>query len=81
MISSASVLATERSRAPSHDGQMRYESRLFFKPSQYNISHGLTRIDTDQTLSSSVKTRVNLWLVTLAAVVSSNHTEAVLIFG
>src|SRR6185369_10078838 len=39
MISSASVLATERSRAPAHDGQMRYASRLFFKHSHYNNGH------------------------------------------
>src|ERR1044072_8892399 len=37
MISSSSDLATERSRGPSHDGQMRYESSFGFKRSKYTL--------------------------------------------
>ena len=77
MISSASVFATERSKAPAHDGQMRYASRLFFKQSHY--SNATKKHKRDKWIE------VNFcgfsWLVTLAAVVSGDHAEAILILG
>jgi hypothetical protein len=54
MISSASVLLTERSRAPSHDGQMRYASRLFFKHSHYNNGHKKHKRHIKHKSSSSI---------------------------
>ena len=84
MISSASVLPIVRSRAPAHDGQMRYASRLFFKHSHYNNGHKKHKRHKKHKMNPGFYICdfcAFLWLVTFAAVVSRNHAEAVLILG
>ena len=90
MISSASVLATKRSRVPAHDGQMRYASRLFFKHSHYNNGHKKHKRHKKHINKNKahfvlfvpfVLFVLFVALITIAVAARDKHAKAILIFG